>query len=371
MSIALDSWIDFAQALLLPAMFDSSSPLSGLPKDVLRNILRYFVPTPDGPYLLHKPIARSYHQICSLVHRKEDFRPEKYELSITAFDPRFQSGLKLVPAAEQVLRFFLRQKEAGLELRNCSKERLDEHLNDYADFMFHRFGNLTPHACPSLEVQSIWLSHMLQSLSYMLFTRWLKSRYAQKISAFDESKMSCHCIVENCAPSQEDASHPTPSVPNSFVLDKGKTLSCEEARPIILHFMMSPFAFNTTVIREDQCWIDEFLRFNEGSKVLSQEFLSRAHLGYQRMMYLKWKRTEEMEQLGFSPCPSIDLIWHTHLLFPALYAKDMLALLGHVPGHKLLAVDKRTLHTLNCRDDADERLWMKEFQESLFTYSTH
>jgi hypothetical protein len=49
--------------------------------------------------------------------------------------------------------------------------------------------------------------------------------------------------------------------------------------------------------------------------------------GYQRMMYLKWKYSAEMERLQFAPCPAIDLIWHTHLLHPAEYRGDMNGLL--------------------------------------------
>jgi hypothetical protein len=75
--------------------------------------------------------------------------------------------------------------------------------------------------------------------------------------------------------------------------------------------------------------------------------------------------------LGFSPCPSIDLIWHTHLLFPDNYRYDMRALIGHVPEHKLLSEKDRTLHFMNDRDNCDEAMWMDEFKESMFQYSTH
>lgn len=363
--------MDLAKTILLPALFDASSPLSGLSKDVIRSILRYFVPNPNGPYLLHKPIARSYYQICSLLIRPTLFRPEMYYLSITEFDARFLSGVPLVDAAERVLRFFLRQKEEGLVFRNYSQERMNELFNDYADFLFNRSANPSSHDCPSLEVQSIWLSHMLQSEAYSGFMQWLDGKYNRKLSIY-ESRRLCHCTVEQfvpnpqiCAPSEKLLAK---SIERAFV-HQAHTLSMQEARPIVLERILR--GFDTSMVCEDQCWLDEFLRFNEGSKVFSREFLTNAHLGYQRMMYLKWNHTEEMERLGFSPCPSIDLIWHTHLLFPDLYRVDMHALLGHVPAHKLLAVDDRTLHKMNCRDDADEALWMKEFQESLFSYSTH
>jgi hypothetical protein len=55
--------------------------------------------------------------------------------------------------------------------------------------------------------------------------------------------------------------------------------------------------------------------------------------------------------MGFAPCPSVDLIWHTHLTFPLVYERDMEALLGHTPKHKLLEEKDRTLVFLNDRYD--------------------
>jgi hypothetical protein len=91
-------------------------------------------------------------------------------------------------------------------------------------------------------------------------------------------------------------------------------------------------------------------------------------LGYQRMMYLKWKSAMEMEAIGFAPCPSIDLMWHTHLLFPDKYRRDMKALLGHVPAHKLLKEEERTLQFMDHRDCMEETMWRREFKQSLFSY---
>ena len=64
--------------------------------------------------------------------------------------------------------------------------------------------------------------------------------------------------------------------------------------------------------------------------------LQSSMLGYQRFMYLLTKYPMEMERTNFSPCPPIDLIWHTYLAQSASYHKDSERLVGHVHHHKLL-----------------------------------
>jgi hypothetical protein len=86
------------------------------------------------------------------------------------------------------------------------------------------------------------------------------------------------------------------------------------------------------------------------------------------MLHLKDDRCVEMETLGFAPCPTIDLMWHTHLLFPSAYRRDMMAQLGHVPAHKLLAAEDRTRVCIHERDVREEAMWQETFSESLFAY---
>jgi hypothetical protein len=83
---------------------------------------------------------------------------------------------------------------------------------------------------------------------------------------------------------------------------------------------------------------------------------------------MKWKSNRQMESLGFAPCPTIDLIWHTHLLFPQKYYRDMGTLLGHAPAHKLLKEEQRTLAYLSDRENKEEEMWQEVWQESMFSY---
>jgi len=127
--------------------------------------------------------------------------------------------------------------------------------------------------------------------------------------------------------------------------------------------------FTPQMIIDDQLWLMEFIKFTRGVDVFSSAFLERAHLGYQRMMYLKWKYSHRMEAVGFAPCPSVDLIWHTHLCFPSHYQMSMKNLIGHVPQHKLLQLKDRNHVYMNDRDSQQEQLWRTEFSESLYDYA--
>jgi hypothetical protein len=51
---------------------------------------------------------------------------------------------------------------------------------------------------------------------------------------------------------------------------------------------------------DDQLWLVEFLKFTRGTDIFSQSFLEKAHLGYQRMLYLKSKESAFMEEVLLS-----------------------------------------------------------------------
>jgi hypothetical protein len=48
---------------------------------------------------------------------------------------------------------------------------------------------------------------------------------------------------------------------------------------------------------DDQLWLVEFLKFTRGTDIFADEFYKKAHLGYQRMIYLKWKFSSDMEEV--------------------------------------------------------------------------
>jgi hypothetical protein len=56
---------DLVRSMLLAHLFDSASLFHhrNFPRDVLRQTLQHFIPSVDG-YLIPRPLARSYYQIC-------------------------------------------------------------------------------------------------------------------------------------------------------------------------------------------------------------------------------------------------------------------------------------------------------------------
>jgi len=119
---------------------------------------------------------------------------------------------------------------------------------------------------------------------------------------------------------------------------------------------------------DDRVWFREFNKATEGVDVYSTAFLRKAQLGFQKFMYLLAKWPVKMDRIGFSPCPPIDLMWHTYLLQPKEYAIFSKKLILRVVHHKLLPKESRTLMTYSLRHDKEEKLWTKEFNESMAIY---
>jgi len=96
--------------------------------------------------------------------------------------------------------------------------------------------------------------------------------------------------------------------------------------------------------------------------------IAQAVVGYQRFMYLLAKYPQKMEYIDFAPCPTIDLIWHTMLVQPAVYERFSRRLILHVVHHKVLPASKQTLIRYDERKDKEESLWRSEFGESIARY---
>jgi hypothetical protein len=71
--------------------------------------------------------------------------------------------------------------------------------------------------------------------------------------------------------------------------------------------------FTPQMAIDDQLWVVEFLKFTRGTDIFSKEFLEKAHLGYQRMLYLKWLDSSKMEYVYCFKIYSIFLIEVQHI----------------------------------------------------------
>lgn len=90
-------------------------------------------------------------------------------------------------------------------------------------------------------------------------------------------------------------------------------------------------------------------------------------LGYQRYLYLVAKHPQTTEWIGFAPSPAIDLVWHTHLLVPRSYWRDVGFLFGGSlpPMHKLLPLEARKPFVYEEHALVERSLWSDEFGEAL------
>jgi len=240
-------------------------------------------------------------------------------------------------------------------------------FDEYLQFLLLQNKRPSKPLVPSLEVQAIWFSHMLQSGQYEEFIKQLLEVTRTKPSFPSvpsllrlDHVLTCLMDIKEYKTKSKEYEQERSSAYKKF--DKAKD------EPFIALRTLLVKDFTPQMAADDQLWLEEFLKFTQGTDYKSLEFRKKAVLGYQRMLYLKWKDSKRMEEVGFAPCPAIDLIWHTHLIQPESYRKNMLTILGHVPKHKLLEEKDRTLVFFNDRDDEQERMWRDSFQESLFFY---
>jgi Glycine-rich domain-containing protein-like len=87
------------------------------------------------------------------------------------------------------------------------------------------------------------------------------------------------------------------------------------------------------IVLDDRLWFQNFV----AAVGLDHINYEKCQIGYQKYLYLLAKYQYRMEWVGFSPNPSIDLIWHCHLANPKHYFYDISFLMcGNAPHHKLL-----------------------------------
>jgi hypothetical protein len=122
------------------------------------------------------------------------------------------------------------------------------------------------------------------------------------------------------------------------------------------------------VAQSDRDWFANFLAAHGGRSEFDTETLQKFQIGYQKYLYLLTKYPLKMEWIGFSPTPSIDLFWHSHLLNPTAYFHDLEKLTFGVPHHKLLPEAARHEFVYELHQNAETNLWFEEFQEGLDEY---
>jgi hypothetical protein len=259
----------------------------------------------------------------------------------------------LVAASGLVLEFLGEaQKLTGFE----SNSTVEAHMKQYLCFLLLQEETPSEELIPSKPIQAIWFSHMLQSCAYKSFMQrfqniWSMNHPVTRILEpdvrADLENRTQKLMEERYPPGCDMKDHPS-------YTEYWETLVSEFTPEMVIH---------------DRDWILEFNKFTQGTDVKSVEFRKKALFGYRRLIYLKYKYSSKVEAIGFSPCPSIDLVWHTHLVHPKTYEEDLRRVLGHVPMHKLLELKNRTEAFMDTRDDLSMQMWQQQYQESIFVYA--
>lgn len=294
-------------------------------------------------------LSRSHYRIC-----KEECAPPVEEKNVP-----YPSGLDqsyftpdLVKTSASVLDFLCKAKRIP-ELDQV--QYVAGQMEEYVKFLLLQEEHKT-HLIPSLPVQVVWFSHMLQSEPYLDF-----------MENFNVVREIYHPVTRHLKPKKVEKLEARTKrlLAKKYPSTWNKENDAQFKRSLQnLQNQLTP-----QMVIDDRDWIIEYKKFTYGTDGHSLSLREKAHLGYQRFIYLKGTANDEVETIGLSPCPTIDLIWHTHLLHPGSYNSDMNEALGHVPKHKLLPVSNRTKVFMDTRDDKTINLWKRYFFESIFEYA--
>jgi len=89
-----------------------------------------------------------------------------------------------------------------------------------------------------------------------------------------------------------------------------------------------------------------------------EAFLKVSLQRYKQFLYLRTKT-----DCFITPCYDIDLLWHSHIVNPAIYAKDMERLLGYVFNHDDSVNDRNVDSPLIIAQKSTAELWQDLFGE--------
>lgn len=88
-------------------------------------------------------------------------------------------------------------------------------------------------------------------------------------------------------------------------------------------------------------------------------FIENAVRRYKKFLYVKRCYPRQF----LAPCYDVDLVWHTHLLHPLIYAQDTLRYLGCIFDHDDTESDRGPESNLSMSNEATRFLWKAVFNE--------
>jgi hypothetical protein len=286
---------DLVQALILAHTCDPGSAFyhNCFPRDIISCLVQQFVPSVDG-YLIPRPLARSYYQICfERCAEPEEISAEPIVslVSIERYEPiplnpwvsAVPSTTSLIEIAARVLKF-LDKVRREVNLKAYSQQQLADLFDEYALFLLLWKKHVStakgalPPLVPSLRLQAVWFSHVLQSAAYEQCTQ-------QYIRPTRLSFLDSECDFSHCLWLDSDAYARQESLTQSLwqATYGSKTFPIHLSPQHVPGFDVCKQhlleSFTPAMLVDDQDWLMEFELFTRGTDVFDVKFLEQAHLG--------------------------------------------------------------------------------------------
>lgn len=198
-----------------------------------------------------------------------------------------------------------------------------------------------------LDIEWVWHCHMLAPLKYQ------KDSHTIAGCIVDHKLMNLSERKSSLAKSQQYWRQMYPSEP--FEVDLHGSL----VDPKLQGPLVSSYDLVDAVSRQKV-----FLYQISLPHYFDQKYLDICQDRYKKFIYLKQMNPGKF----IVPCYDIDLIWHTHQLYPLLYKKDSEVLLGRTFNHDDTVTDRSVGSKLYNSDMETRELWQSTFREGFAVY---
>ena len=227
-------------------------------------------------------------------------------------------------------------------------EYLQKQAREYAIYRYEAFWlpflseNSELDIVPPLDVHFVWHSHMLAPTAYAsdcerLYGRILPNRVRARTSQIIK-------FSEQLWTKKYNRTMP-------YQLDY--TTNIQVIPPYTSKIR---YALNQAMERQAEFYYNIALGHYEDS-----EFLDDAIKRYKKFLYLK----KLNPQLYVVPMYDIDIIWHTHQLFPEIYRRDMMTNLQQVLHHDDTTQDRTSNSKLSTSDQETRHKWAELYGDRL------
>ena len=179
-------------------------------------------------------------------------------------------------------------------LQNSSDAALGIAVAEYSQFVCGK-NNSWGESVPSLGVEIVWRSHLLQPSAYL---------------------RSCHMLYGRVVDHTPQHASTYPLTDDDHVQTDTTVLSGAWLEGVDL----------VGAMRQQQHFMEQILEQNQQC---SEEYIVAAVERYAE--FLASMRSSAVTE---PTCLLVDLVWHTHQLFPCQYAADCIAMAGHQVDHQ-------------------------------------